>query len=330
MLIPWVEQFRNTVGFGVQTVAHDSDPQPSRTVIAAGQLVDELGYDAFFIGDHPGYATEAWLHLSAVAMTTSRVRLGSVVNCASYRHPAYLARLAADLDNISGGRLLLGLGIGWNTQEFGQLGIPFSSIRERQEALGETIDIVRSLWDKELFTYHGKHWSTIEGRVAPPPVQQPGPPLIIAGSGEQGTLRQVAKYANACNFGAGRNVGAVRGDDQVRHKLDVLRQRCEEIGRNYDHILKSYFVTWLMLGKTDEAAQAKLNRYYPDGLTDEQRITRIAGSPERVTPYFQSLVDDGIQYFVVQIMDAGDTETMKLLAREVIPRVRSRAQRASM
>jgi alkanesulfonate monooxygenase SsuD/methylene tetrahydromethanopterin reductase-like flavin-dependent oxidoreductase (luciferase family) len=307
----------------VQAVAHDSDPRPSATVIAAGQLVEQLGFDAFFIGDHPGYATEAWLHLSAVAVTTSRVRLGSIVNCAGYRHPAYLARLAADLDNISGGRLLLGLGIGWNTQEFGQLGVPFTSVRERQEGMSETIDIVRGLWGEEQFTYQGKHWSTTEGRVVPPPVQQPGPPLIIAGSGEQGTLRQVAKYADACNFGAGRNVGAVRGDDQVRHKLDVLRQRCDEIGRDYDAILKSYFVTWLILGKTDEAAQSKLNRYYPDGLIDDQKLTRIAGSPERVIPYFQSLVDDGIQYFVVQIMDANDTETMELLAREVVPKVRA-------
>jgi alkanesulfonate monooxygenase SsuD/methylene tetrahydromethanopterin reductase-like flavin-dependent oxidoreductase (luciferase family) len=325
-LIPWVEQFRDAIGFGVQTFALDSDPQPSKTVIAAGQLVDKLGFDAFFIGDHPGYATEAWLHLAAVAVTTSRVRLGSIVNCASYRHPAYLARLAADLDNISGGRLLLGLGIGWNDQEFGQLGIPFNSIRERQEALVETIDIVRGLWGEEPFTYHGKHWSTTAGRVVPPPVQQPGPPLIIAGSGELGTLRQVAKYADACNFGAGRNVGAVRGDDQVRQKLQILRQRCDEIGRNYDDILKSYFVTWLILGETDEDAQAKLNGYYPEGLTDEQRVTRIAGSPERVISYFQSLVDDGIQYFVVQIMDAGDAETMKLLAREVAPKVKSRTQ----
>jgi alkanesulfonate monooxygenase SsuD/methylene tetrahydromethanopterin reductase-like flavin-dependent oxidoreductase (luciferase family) len=326
MLIPWVEQFRDKVGFGVQTFALDSDPHPSKTVIAAGQLVDELGFDAFFIGDHPGYATEAWLHLTAVAMSTSRVRLGSVVNCASHRHPAMLARLAADLDNISGGRLLLGLGIGWNTHEFGQLGLRFGTIRERQEALIETIDIVRGLWGEEPFTYHGKYYSTTEGRVAPPPVQRPGPPLIIAGSGEQTTLRQVAKYADASNFGAGRNVGAVRGDDGVSHKLDVLRQRCEEIGRNYDGILKSYFVTWLILGETDETAQAKLNHYYPDGLTDEQKITRIAGSPERVIPYFQSLVDDGIQYFVVQIMDAGDTETMRLLAKEVVPHVRPIAQ----
>jgi alkanesulfonate monooxygenase SsuD/methylene tetrahydromethanopterin reductase-like flavin-dependent oxidoreductase (luciferase family) len=323
-MAPWAAQFRDTVGFGVQTFALDSDPHPTKTVIAAGQLIDKLGFEAFFIGDHPGYATEAWLHLSAVAVTTSRVRLGSIVNCASYRHPAYLARLAADLDNISDGRLLLGLGIGWNTQEFAQLDIPFTSVRERQEALSETIEIVRGLWGNEPFNYHGKHWSTTEGRVAPPPVQQPGPPLIIAGSGEQGTLRQVAKYADACNFGAGRNVGAVRGDDQLRHKLDILRQRCAEVGRNYDEILKSYFVTWLILGETDEAAQAKLNRYYPDGLTDDQRITRIAGSPERVIPYFQALVDASIQYFVVQIMDAADTETMELLAKEVVPNIKAR------
>jgi alkanesulfonate monooxygenase SsuD/methylene tetrahydromethanopterin reductase-like flavin-dependent oxidoreductase (luciferase family) len=328
-LLPWVEQFRDRVGFGIQAVAHDSDPHPSNTVIAAGQLVDNLGFDAFFIGDHPGYATEAWLHLTAVAATTSNVRVGSIVNCASYRHPAMLARLAADLDNISGGRLLLGLGIGWNTHEFAQLGLSFLSTRERQDALAETIEIVRGLWGSEPFTFNGHYYSTTEGHVAPPPIQQPGPPLIIAGGGEQRTFRQVAKYADACNFGAGRNVGAARSDEEIRHKLDVLRQRCDEIGRSYDDILKTHFTTWLILAETDVEAQEKLTRYYPNGLTDDQKLTRIAGSPERVVPYFQSLVDAGIQYFVVQIMDAGDTQTMELLAKEVAPQVRSRSQRAN-
>jgi alkanesulfonate monooxygenase SsuD/methylene tetrahydromethanopterin reductase-like flavin-dependent oxidoreductase (luciferase family) len=323
-LLPWIEQFRDRVGFGIQAVAHGSDPHPSNSVIAAGQLVDKLGFDAFLIGDHPGYATDPWLHLAAVAATTSNVRLGSIVNCASYRHPAMLARLAADLDNISGGRLLLGLGIGWNTHEFGQLGLPFLSTRDRQDALAETIEIVRGLWGPESFTFNGRHYSTTEGHVTPPPIQQPGPPLIIAGGGEQRTFRQVAKYADACNFGAGRNVGAARSDEEIRHKLDVLRQRCDEIGRPYEDILKTHFTTWLILAKTDVEAQEKLNRYYPNGLTDDQRLTRIAGSPERVVPYFQSLVDTGIQYFVVQIMDAGDTQTMELLAKDVASHVRSR------
>lgn len=328
-LLSWVEQFREKVGFGIEVFAHASDPRPSEAVIAAGQLVDRLGIDAYLIGDHPGYATEAWLHLAAVAMTTSRVRLGSVVNCASHRHPAMLARLAADLDNISGGRLLLGLGIGWNAHEFGQLGLPFRSVRERQEALAETVEIIRGLWGPEPFTFSGRYYSTTEGHVAPPPIQQPAPPLIIAGAGEQTTFRLVAKYANACNFGPGRNVGVVRSGDEIQRKLDVLHQRCDEIGRPFDQILKSHFTSWLILGDTDEEAQEKLTGYYPDGLTDDQRLTRIAGSPARVIPYFQSLVDAGMQYFVVQILDARDTQTMELLATEVAPQVRSLAQRAN-
>jgi alkanesulfonate monooxygenase SsuD/methylene tetrahydromethanopterin reductase-like flavin-dependent oxidoreductase (luciferase family) len=323
-LLPWVEQFRDKVGFGIEAFAWADDSSPSRSVIAAGQLVDELGYDAFFIGDHPGYATEAWIHLAAVAMTTSRVRLGSVVNCASYRHPAMLARLAADLDHISGGRLMLGLGIGWNAEEFAQLGIPFLSVRERQEALVETIVIVRGLWGPEPFTFQGKHYSTSKGHVVPPPLQQPGPPLLIAGSGEETTFRQVAKYADACNFGAGRNVGIVRGDEEIRQKLAVLRQRCDEIGRPYNQILKTHFTTWLILGDTDQEAQEKLIRYYPDGLNEDQKITRIAGSPTRVIPYFQSLVDAGMQYFVIQILDARDTQTIELLAKEVAPHIKAK------
>ncbi|MEA2511357.1 MAG: hypothetical protein QOJ59_844 [Thermomicrobiales bacterium] len=320
--VQWVESRRAHLGFGAQTFAWTDDPRPSATVIRAGQLAEELGFDDFFIGDHPGYQSEPWLHLTAVAMTTERIGLGSVVNCVYHRHPVMLARLAADLDHISGGRVVLGLGIGWNDAEFAQLGIPFPPVPERQEALEEAIQIIRGVWGSDPVTIHGKHWQTVGGHVSPPPLQRPSIPLLIAGSGEQTTLRQVARYADACNFGAGRNVGKVRDADDIAHKLAVLRRHCEEIGRPYDDILRTHFTTWLILAETEVAAQAKLDRYYPNGLSDEQRLTRIVGTPNRVVPYFQSLADAGIQYFVVQIMDAADEETFRLLARDVVPHVK--------
>src|SRR5829696_10412669 len=106
----WVRKFRDHVGWGLQAVPLPHDPAPASRVLAAGRLADALGFDAFFLGDHPAYAPEVWLHLSALAVQTSRVRLGSVVLCAGYRPPVLTARLAADLDNLSGGRLILGLG----------------------------------------------------------------------------------------------------------------------------------------------------------------------------------------------------------------------------
>ena len=273
----WVESRRERVAFAVQTVAWGDDPQPGASFIRAGQLAEELGFDAILIGDHPGYATEAWLHLTAVAMTTKRIGLGSVVNCVYHRHPVMLARLAADLDHISGGRVILGLGIGWNEAEFRQLGMAFPAVSERQEALDEAIQIVRGVWGPEPFTFHGRHWWTEGGHVVPPPLQRPSIPLLIAGGGEKVTLRQVARYADACNFGAGRNVGKARDVDDLRRKLAVLRGYCEEIGRPYDDILRTHFTTWLILAETETAAygQAVVERTHRKP-TPWEIIKRIA------------------------------------------------------
>ncbi len=320
--VAWRQRLQGRVGFGLQAFAHASDPHPSQSVIRAGQLAEQVGLDAFFIGDHPGYATEPWLHLSAVAMTTARIRLGSVVNCVAYRHPVMLARLAADLDWISGGRVILGLGIGWNTEEFGQLGLPFLPVRERQAMLEEAITVVRGVWGSKPFSFTGKYVKTTGGHIVPPPVQRPWPPLLIAGGGERTTLRQVARYADACNFGPGRNTGAVRSPDDVRRKLSVLRDHCLTAGRPFHEILRTHFTTWLMLAETEHAAQMKLRRYYPDGLTEEQRLTRLYGTPEQIRPYYQALAGAGIEYFVVQILDAADEETIRLLGEALAPSIR--------
>jgi len=325
-MFTWVEQHRDRVGVGVQLFAQPDDPTPARTLLAAGRLADELGLDAVFLGDHPAYAPEAWLHLAALAAVTERVRLGSVVTCALYRHPVMTARLAADLDNLSGGRALLGLGIGWNAAEFAQLGLPFPGVPARQAALEEAIRVVRGLWGPTPFTFAGEHYATTGERIIPPPLQRPGPPIMIAGGGERVTLRQVATYADACNFGPGHATGMVRTPDDVRRKLAVLRRHCAEVGRPYGDILRTHFTTWLLLAETEVAAQAKLARYYPDGLDEEKRFSRVAATPDGAVAYYQALADAGIQFFVVQTLDAADLETVRLLATEVAPRLKPSAQ----
>ena len=317
----WVREFRHRVGWGLQAFALPHDPDPAPRVMAAGRLADTLGFDAFFLGDHPAYAPEVWLHLGALAVQTSRVRLGSVVLCAGYRPPVLTARLAADLDNLSGGRAILGLGHGWNATEFAQLGLPFPPVPERQAALAESIEIIRGVWGTEPFSYRGRYHSTERERVVPSPVQQPAPPLILAGGGERTALRLVARYADACNFGPGHATGLVRTSDEVRRKNGVLDRYCEEIGRDPRSVLRTHFTSWLMLAPTEAAARAKLDHYYPEGINEEQQFSRVVGTPAQVAAYYQSLVDAGMEYFVVQTLDAADTETIELLAREVMPRV---------
>ncbi len=321
---PWVLEFRDRVGWGLQAFALPEDPNPAGSILAAGQRADELGFDGFFIGDHPAYAPEAWLHLAALAVRTTRVRLGSVVLCAGYRAPVLTARLAADLDNLSGGRLLLGLGHGWNASEFAQLGLPFPPVPERQAALAETIEIIRGVWGAEPFTYRGRYHSTEQERVMPPPRQVPGPPLLLAGAGERTALRLVAQYADACNFGPGHATGLARTAEDVLHKNGVLDGFCHTLGRDPRSVLRTHFTSWLMLAPTPAEAQAKLDRYYPNGISEEQQYSRVVGDPAHVAAYYQSLVEAGMSYFVVQTLDASDSETIDLLARDVIPAVQPR------
>ena len=316
---PWVVERRGDVRFGVQVFPLPDDPDPSATVIAAGVVADEVGLDAFFIGDHPGYHVEPWLHLAAVAVQTRRVTLGSVVNCVMHRHPAMLGRMAADLDRISGGRCLLGLGIGWNESEFAQLGIPFEPVPARQRALDEAVRILDGMLGDEPFDFHGEAWSTT-GAALGKAVQARRPPVLIAGAGDN-TLRQVARHADVCNFGGSANTGNV-SEDSAPERLAFLDRACRAIGRDPADVLRSHFTSWLMLAETRDLALAKRDRYYPNGLTEEQSRTRIVGSPTEIVDYYRGLVAQGFRYLVVQIQDASDVETIRLLGTDVAPQVR--------
>lgn len=320
---PWVEAHRDAVGFGLQAVPRPDDPDPAGRLLAAGRLADELGLDAFFVGDHPAYAAEPWLHLAALATTTTRVRLGSVVLCAGYRPPVLTARLAADLDRLSGGRVVLGLGIGWNSAEFAQLGLPFPPVPTRQAALAEAVTIIRGVWGPAPFTFHGAHHRAVEARITPPPRQTPAPPIILAGAGPR-ALRLVAEHADASNFGPGHATGLARTAADVRAKLALFDRHCRDLGRPPETILRSHFTTWLMLAPTERAARAKLAHYYPAGVNEEQTYSRVATTPAGAVAYYQALADAGIGYFVVQTLDAADDETIRLLATEVAPHVRVR------
>lgn len=327
---PWVEAYHDRIGFGLQVFPIDTATDPARHLLAASQLAEDLGFDAFFVGDHPAWALEGWLHLAAIAVMTKRIRLGLLVSCISYRHPVMTARLAADLDNLSQGRLILGLGIGWDDNEFANLGLPYPPAPERQAALEEAITIIRGAWGVESFTFHGRYYSTTRARVTPAPVQQPTPPLLLAGGGERVTLRQVAQYADACNlvsYGTGVLSAAATIAD-IRHKLDVLRQHCAALGRPFETVLRTYSTGWLILGENASQVQAKLQHYFPEGL--EKRYSGswanfvLAGTPRDAVSYYQALADAGIQYFVVETLDAADEETIRLLAEQVVPEIKSR------
>src|SRR3954454_1254922 len=278
---PWVEARRRRIHFALQVEARPDDPTPGQSMLRAGQLAEELGFDAFLAADHPSWQSEVWLHMAALARATKRIGLGPMVSSVLYRPPVLTARLAADLDHLSNGRLVLGLGIGWDaaalgwgTNEFVRMGLPYPPTRQRQEALAEAIAIIRGVWGPEPFSFQGRHFSVKDAQVTPPPVQGV-PPIVIAGAGER-TLRQVANLADACNIGP-VVTGGVDTLDQARAKLEVLRRHCEAVGRPYENILRSHFTIWLMLAEDEASVRRKVDRYFPDGLDSIWKKCVVAG-----------------------------------------------------
>jgi alkanesulfonate monooxygenase SsuD/methylene tetrahydromethanopterin reductase-like flavin-dependent oxidoreductase (luciferase family) len=325
-LSSWVEAQRERVGFALQVFPVDTAEDPVGRMLSAGRLAERLGFDAFFFSDHPAWGPECWVHMANLAATTERIRLGTGVVCALYRHPVMTARLAADLDNLSGGRLILGLGCGWASDEFASLGLPFPSVASRQAALEEGIVIMRGVWGEEPFTFQGEHFQTTDTQVTPQPHQRPSPPLLIAGGGERVTLRQVAQFGDACQLGSFGLISGSTSSDDIRRKLAVLRQHCDELGRPYETVLRTHFTGWLLLAEDESRLEAKVQRAFPEGI--EGRFSgpwagfAMPATVERAVTFYRELVAAGIQYFVVTTLDAADEETIYLLAEQVMPAVR--------
>ncbi len=183
-------------------------------------------------GDWRGPCLEGWSMLAALAQATRRLRLGTLVTGIHYRHPAVLANMAATIDIISGGRLELGLGAGWNEQESGAYGIELGTPGERSDRFEEACEVILGLLSTETVTFSGTYYQLNEARCEPKPVQQPHPPLCVGGSGERLTLRTAARFAQHWN--------SVRPDPaEITHKLEVLHQHCAEVGRDPSEILIS-------------------------------------------------------------------------------------------
>jgi F420-dependent oxidoreductase-like protein len=160
------------------------------------------------------------------------MRLGVLVTGVTYRHPGLLAKIVATLDVLSGGRARLGIGASWYEREQRGLGVPVVPVAERFERLEETLQICGQMWSDDDGPFEGRHYRLAETLCEPRPIQRPHPPIMIGGSGEQKTLRLVARYADACNL-----FGAPPPD--IAHKLDVLRRHCETEGRDYERITKT-------------------------------------------------------------------------------------------
>ncbi len=310
---PWVAAGDGAVRFGV-AYGPRTDWDQCRLFVRA---VEELGFDSYWAMDHPVSGLDCWTTLAALAGVTTRLRLGPLVSCVYYRTPAMLARLAADVDRMSDGRLVLGLGIGNHQREFAQLGLPFPSVRDRLQAVDETVRIVRGVWGEGPFSFVGEQFSVAEANLRSGPVQRPHVPILIAGGGEQVTLRQVAEHGDASNFSAHRWAGIAFGVDDVRRKLGALRGHCEARGRPYESILRTHVAVPVVLAEAEGALRAKLEAI-PDQVRRGYASSTVAGLPEDAVAYYRELAEAGLTYFVAGIY-GNDIETVRLLAERVVP-----------
>jgi F420-dependent oxidoreductase-like protein len=286
---------------GVQVPDLTSPGGPRRLgaeLAAVARTADEAGVDFLAVMDHffqigvigppEREMLEAYTTLGYLAAHTSRAKLLTLVTGTVYRHPGILAKIVTTLDVLSGGRAWLGIGAAWNEEESRGLGIPFPPVAERFERLEETLQICLQMWRGDESPYRGRHYQLERPLNSPPPLTAPHPPVLIGGGGERKTLRLVAQYAQACNV--------FPGPDLAR-KLDVLRAHCDDVGRDYDEILKTCYFAFDFGAKGEKANE--------------------------VIDQLGSLAQQGFQGVIGAVANVWDIQPLEVLGSEVIPAVAS-------
>ncbi len=258
-----------------------------------------------FVGAPDEPFMESWTVLAALAAVTGRIRLAVLASSVAYRNPAHLAKIAAGVDLISRGRLTLGIGAGWYEEEYRQYGWEFPARPAvRIQQMEEAVRLIRAMWTDRRTSFQGKYFHVQDAILEPKPVQKPHPPILIAGGGEQLTLRAVARLGDACN---------VSGDpDEVRRKFAILRRHCEAEGRRYDAIERTAGI-YLLLARDQAALTAKRS----GGVIPESFRVFIGTVPE-VTDLLGRYRDAGVQLLITRAHQ-NDMETYELLASDVMP-----------
>lgn len=301
------------------------DPQDKwAKAIEVATLAEELGYDSLWVYDHfhnvpvPAHEAmfEAWTTLAAVSQRTSRISLGQMVGCAAYREPSMLAKITSNLDVISGGRLIWGIGAGWYEHEFRAYGYDFPSPAKRIRILEETVEVVTRMWSEPDASYEGRHFSIDGAQCDPKPLQQPRPEVLIGGGGEQLTLRVVARLADASNFGGKPH--------EFTHKCEVLARHCRDVGRDYDEIAKTWSPEVFIRESEREIVEGGTRSFIGEPF-DSWQAGNLVGTPEQVAEKVMAYVELGCTGFYPWCSDYPDTETMRLFAEQVIPQVRAAA-----
>jgi alkanesulfonate monooxygenase len=288
---------------------------------AVARLTEELGFDAFFRSDHylkmgdvsglPG-PTDAWITLGGIALETSRIRLGTLMTSATFRLPGPLAIAVAQVDDMSGGRVELGIGSGWYDTEHSAYGIPFgASFGERFEKLTEQLEIITGLWTTpqgQTFSFEGKHYTIDDSPALPKPVQTPRPPIIIGGFGARRTPRLAARFADEFNL-------PFLPLSLFSERIEAVRVACEKVGRDpADLTLSAAMVVCVGADEGEFARRARDIGRPPDQL----RSGGVAGTPAEALERLGELAALGISRTYLQFLNLGDHEHLRLVAAELL------------
>lgn len=295
------------------------------------RTTEDLGFESLFRSDHffslsgphSRDALETFLSFVLVAEESKRIRFGPLVSSMTFRHPSLLARQAAQIDVLSGGRFILGMGAGWNVPEHEAFGLPFPPVRERMDRLEEGIQVVRTLWGDGPASFEGRYYQLKDVECYPKPAQTPAP-ILVGGSGERRTLKIVAQYADEWNA-----VGQTL--EGYAHKNEVLLQHCEAVGRDPSTIRRSMMAAFVV-GKDTAAIHAHLARIaeaIPNlgrGNADEilagvRNRGWLVGTPSEVVEQIGQREEAGVQRIMLQHHAQADFETLELVAKEILPQV---------
>ncbi len=294
-------------------------------LLAVAQAAEQLGFDAFFRSDHllvmgggdglPG-PTEAWSSLAGIARETSRIRLGTLLTCATFRLPGVLAVTVAQVDTMSGGRVELGLGAGWYSDEHTAYGVPFPPLGERFARLEEQLAIVTGLWSTPVgqrFSFEGDHYRLVDSPALPKPRQRPAPPIIVGGGGPRRTPRLAARFA------AEYNLPFCRVDD-TRAAFERVRAACTSAGRDPGSLI--YSAAQVVCCGTSVAEVARRAEAIGREV-GELRVNGLCGSPDEVAERLAEFAAAGAGRVYLQILDLADLEHLSLIGEKVLPACRA-------
>jgi alkanesulfonate monooxygenase SsuD/methylene tetrahydromethanopterin reductase-like flavin-dependent oxidoreductase (luciferase family) len=290
-------------------------------VLAIWQAADLLGYDGASLYDLLAVpCLECWTTLATLTMATQRLRAIPMVLAYEYRHPALLAKMAATLDEISEGRLVLGLGAGGSKQDHEASGIPWWPIQERLARLEDEINLLRFLWSGQEGQFSSRYYGAVTGPGYPRPVQRPGPPILLGGHGKRYVLRTVARVADLCN------IGFDLSPTQWKRYKEILERYASEEGREPASIGLTHNAT-VILSREPEAIRTQVEHYaHMRGYSAESMEQRLAhalvGTPEQCIARLQAYMALGIHHFFLLFPDLPDLASVELFAHTVMPAFR--------